>query len=173
MARRQRPQASKKHLAPAAAAACAGAQPPRKHLAVHACELAVEPHLQILRRNRRPLLLRLEHAHRSALENHVHRSPRLGSRRSLIVRVGITHYPGRVASSSTPSLWLCCRAIEIELQIGSTACVRMAGQIDRIPRDDRPERPQSHASMNRLQTFAAVSIAVGVAVLGLKYTLPM
>jgi hypothetical protein len=84
-----------------------------------------------------------------------------------------THYPGRVESSSTPSLWLCCRAIEIELQIGSTACVRMAGQIERIPRDDRPERPQSHASMNRLQTFAAVSIAVGVAVLGLKYTLPM
>ena len=32
----------------------------------------------------------LERAHRSALENHVHRSPRLGSRRSLIVRVGIT-----------------------------------------------------------------------------------
>ena len=45
---------------------------------------------QILRRNRRPLLLRVEHAHRSTLENHVHRSPRLGSRRSIIVRVGIT-----------------------------------------------------------------------------------
>jgi hypothetical protein len=29
------------------------------------------------------LLLRLEHAHRSAVENHVHRPPRLGSRRSL------------------------------------------------------------------------------------------
>ena len=63
--------------------------PSRKYLAVHAGELAVEPHLQILRRHRRPLLLRLEHAHRSALENHVHRSPRLGSRRSLIVRIGI------------------------------------------------------------------------------------
>jgi hypothetical protein len=35
------------------------------------------------------LLLRLEYAHRSTVENHVHRSPRLGSRRSLIVRVGI------------------------------------------------------------------------------------
>ena len=33
--------------------------------------------------------VRLERAHRSALENHVHRSPRLGSRRSLIVRIGI------------------------------------------------------------------------------------
>src|ERR1700704_2049452 len=36
---------------------------------VHAGELVVEPHLQILRRHRRPLLLRLEHAHRSAVEN--------------------------------------------------------------------------------------------------------
>src|SRR4051795_3034285 len=89
MARRQRPQGSQKHLAPAAAAACAGAQPARKYLAIHAGELAVEPHLQILRRNRRSLLLRLEYAHRSTLENHVHRSPRLGSRRSIIVRVGI------------------------------------------------------------------------------------
>ena len=90
MARRQRPQGSQKHLAPAAAAACAGAQPARKYLEVHAGELAVEPHLQILRRNRRSLLLRLEYAHRSTVENHVHRSPRLGSRRSLIVRVGIS-----------------------------------------------------------------------------------
>jgi hypothetical protein len=81
MARRQRPQGSKKDLAPAAAAARAGAQPPRKHLAVHACELAVEPHLQILRRHRRLPLLRLEHAHRSAMENRVHRPLRLGSRR--------------------------------------------------------------------------------------------
>ena len=61
-----------------------------RDVAIHAGELAVEPHLQILRRNRRSLLLRLEYAHRSTLENHVHRSPRLGSRRSLIVRVGIT-----------------------------------------------------------------------------------
>ena len=35
--------------------------------------------LQILRRYRRSLLLRLEHPHRSALENHVHRTPRLGN----------------------------------------------------------------------------------------------
>ena len=62
----------------------------RKYLAIHAGELAVEPHLQILRRNRRSLLLRLEYAHPSTVENHVHRSPRLGSRRSLIVRLAIT-----------------------------------------------------------------------------------
>ena len=49
----------------------------KKISAIHAGELAVEPHLQILRRNRRSLLLRLEYAHRSTVENHVHRSPRL------------------------------------------------------------------------------------------------
>jgi hypothetical protein len=42
-----------------------------------------------LRRYRRPLLLRLEHAHRSALEDHVHRAPRLGERGLLNVRIGI------------------------------------------------------------------------------------
>jgi hypothetical protein len=42
------------------------------------------------RRHRRSLLLCLEHPHRLALENHVHRSPRLGKRRSIIVRIGIT-----------------------------------------------------------------------------------
>ena len=62
---------------------------PRKHLAVHATELAVQSHLQILRRYRRSLLLRLEHADRSALENHVHRTPRLGNRRSANLRVGM------------------------------------------------------------------------------------
>ena len=93
LARRQRSQDSHQPIAPAAAAACAGAQPPRKHLAVHATELAVQSHLQILRRYRRSLLLRLEHADRSALENHVHRTPRLGNRRSANLRVGITVSP--------------------------------------------------------------------------------
>jgi DDE superfamily endonuclease len=58
---------------------------------VHAAELAVKPHLQIFRRYRRPLLLRLEYTDRSAVENHVRRSSRVGNRRSLIVRFGITH----------------------------------------------------------------------------------
>jgi hypothetical protein len=61
----------------------------------HSCrcrraELVVEPNFQIFRRYRRSLLLRLEHAHRSAVENHVHRPPRLGSRRSLNLRIGIS-----------------------------------------------------------------------------------
>ena len=81
---------SQKPIAPAAAAACARAQSARKYLAVHETELAVEPNLQILRRHRRSLLLRLEHPHRSALENHVHRTPRLGRRRSVNLRIGIS-----------------------------------------------------------------------------------
>ena len=60
----------------------------QENLAVHAAELAVEPYLQILRRHR-SLLLCLEHPHRSALENHVHRTPRMGRRRSLNLRIGI------------------------------------------------------------------------------------
>jgi hypothetical protein len=63
----------------------------RKYLAVHAAELALQPHLQILRRYRRSLLLRPEHAHGSTVEDHVHRPPRLGRCRSLIVRIGIRH----------------------------------------------------------------------------------
>jgi len=65
-------------------------QQSREHLAIHAAELAVKPCLQFLRRYRRSLLLRLEHAHRSAVENHVQRPPRLGSRGSLNLRIGIS-----------------------------------------------------------------------------------
>jgi DDE superfamily endonuclease len=44
----------------------------------------------ILRRYRRSLLLRLEHPHRSTLEDHVHRSSRMGIHRSMIMRFGIS-----------------------------------------------------------------------------------
>jgi len=57
------------------------------NIRIHATELALEPSLQILRRYRPSLLLRLEHAHRSALEDHVHRAPRLGERGLLNVRM--------------------------------------------------------------------------------------
>src|SRR5262249_4729023 len=40
------------------------------------------------RRYRRPLLLRLEHTHRPTLEDYVHRATRLGSSRSLNLRIG-------------------------------------------------------------------------------------
>src|SRR5207253_10936665 len=89
MAWRQSPGGSEQHLTRAAAAARTRTQRPGKHLAVHASELVVKPDFQILRRYRQPLLLRLEHTHRPALEDYVHRATRLGSSRSLNLRIGI------------------------------------------------------------------------------------
>src|SRR5215472_10163397 len=88
---RRRPRGSEQYLTRAAAAARTRTQRPGKHLAVHASELVVKPDFQILRRYRRPLLLRLEHTHRPALEDYVHRATRLGSSRSLNLRIGISH----------------------------------------------------------------------------------
>src|SRR5262249_39680594 len=85
----QSPGGSEQHLTRAAAAARTRTQRPGKHLAVHASELVVKPDFQILRRYRRPLLLRLEHTHRPTLEDYVHRATRLGSSRSLNLRIVI------------------------------------------------------------------------------------
>src|ERR1700677_3594071 len=65
------------HLDPAARQV-SRTEPARKHLAVHARKLALQPDLQILRRHCRSLLRRLEQAHRSALADHVHRNARTG-----------------------------------------------------------------------------------------------
>src|SRR5262245_60168539 len=101
MAWRQSPGGSEQHLTRAAAAARTRTQRPGKHLAVHASELVVKPDFQILRRYRRPLLLRLEHTHRPTLEDYVHRATRLGSSRSLNLRIGIRaakdKHPARAA----------------------------------------------------------------------------
>src|SRR4030095_1997499 len=93
MAWRQSLGGSEQHLTRAAAATRTRTQRPGKHLAVHASELAVQPDFQILRRYRRPLLLRLEHTNRSTLEDHVHRATRLGCGRSLNMRIGISTVP--------------------------------------------------------------------------------
>src|SRR4051794_15604479 len=63
----------------AAAAEVARAQPGRKHLAVHPRQLALQPHLPILSRHRRSLLLCLEPPRRPAVDNHVHRPAQLGT----------------------------------------------------------------------------------------------
>lgn len=55
------------------------AQSRRERVAVHARQLAVEPHLRVLRRHRRPLLPRLEQARRSTLAHHVHGPATMGS----------------------------------------------------------------------------------------------
>src|SRR4029453_14074800 len=93
MACRQSPGGSEQHLTRAAAAARTRTQRPGKRLAVHASELVVKPDFQILRRYRRSLLLRLEHTHRPTLEDYVHRATRLGSSRSLNLRIGISYDP--------------------------------------------------------------------------------
>lgn len=66
------------HLA-AVASKMPPSQPPRKRLAVHARQLAVEPHLQVLQRHPWSLLLRLEPPHQSAMAHHVHRTAPMGS----------------------------------------------------------------------------------------------
>src|SRR5437870_2291979 len=98
---RQNTGGPEQHLARAAAATRTRTQRPRKYLAIHAAELVVEPNFPILRRYRRSLLLRLEYAHRSAVENHVHRSSRLGSRRSLNLRIGIRGWGPRDLKEGT------------------------------------------------------------------------
>src|ERR1700730_6699170 len=64
---------TKQHHALAVAAEITRAQPRRKHLPIYARQLALKPHLQILRRHFGPLLFCLEQTHRHALENNVHR----------------------------------------------------------------------------------------------------
>jgi hypothetical protein len=83
------------------AAALTRAQQPREQLAVHASELAVKPHFQIIRRRRRSLLLRLEHTYRPTVEDHAHRPTRLDERRS--PRIGITYF--RIVSCPLSALW--------------------------------------------------------------------
>src|SRR6516164_3072337 len=112
MAWRQSPGGSEQHLTRAAAAARTRTQRPGKHLAVHASELVVKPDFQILRRYRRPLLLCLEHTHRPALEDYVHRATRLGSSRSLNLRIGIR-------DSNPPPIRSLEHAIVLELPGGS------------------------------------------------------
>src|SRR5262245_7151632 len=79
---------SEQHLTRAAAAERTRTHRPIKHQAIRASELVVKPGFQILRRYRRPLLLRLEHTQRPTLEDYVHRATRLGTSRSLNLRIG-------------------------------------------------------------------------------------
>src|SRR5438270_13485438 len=70
-----------------AAAQMPRTEPCRARLAVAARQLAVKPYLQILQRHPRSLLSRMEQTRRYALEDHVHRSARLGASAE---RLGIT-----------------------------------------------------------------------------------
>ncbi len=66
------------HHASALAAKVARAEPRGEHLAAHARQLAVQPGFQIIRRYPRPVPPSLEQAHRSAVQNHVHRATQMG-----------------------------------------------------------------------------------------------
>src|SRR6516225_7239339 len=92
MARSEGAEGPAQHLADAIAAAFARTEQPGEHLAVHAPKLAIEPRLQILRRHRRSLLLRLEHPYCSAVEDHVNRAPGVGLHRSFNLRIGISNF---------------------------------------------------------------------------------
>src|SRR3954454_21917631 len=78
MAPRPGPRRARQSHAGAAASPSARIEPGREHLAVLARQLVVEPRVRLLRRHRRPLLLRVEPPHRPALAHHVHRPPELG-----------------------------------------------------------------------------------------------
>src|SRR5262244_3246361 len=135
MAWRQSPGGSEQHLTRAAAAARTRTQRPGKHLAVHASELVVKPDCQILRRYRRPLLLRLEHTHRPTLEDYVHRATRLGSSRSLNLRIGIRGIPACVGQTQgsacvkAPGSW---RIAAAEL----SRCVCLSDVASRVSRPE-------------------------------------
>src|ERR1017187_3558468 len=73
-------QRSRQYQHRSAAVEIARTEPDRKHLAVHARQLALQPRVHIWRGYRRSLLRRLEQARRTALAHHVHRSTRLGPR---------------------------------------------------------------------------------------------
>src|SRR4051795_5231406 len=68
MASRQGPRRAGQPHAGAAAGPSARIEPGRDHLAVLARQLVVEPRVRLLRRHRRPLLLRVEPPHRPALD---------------------------------------------------------------------------------------------------------
>src|SRR5271165_2650339 len=100
----------------------------REHLAIYARQLAVKPHLQVLRRSCRSLLLRLEQARRSALENHVHRIAPVGPR----VLINETWYKRELTDGiATVAQW----QIQHALQHGFRYLVGKIAS-DRSPTDD-------------------------------------
>src|SRR5207247_5830380 len=79
----------------------------RERLAVHARQLALQPHLQILRRSRRPLLCGMEQARRPALAHHVHRTAPMGPR---VLIIGIWYDSAATCAAPALSLGLISQA---------------------------------------------------------------
>src|SRR6185369_1106083 len=87
---------------------------------------------------RRSLLLRLEHPHRSAVEDHVHRTARLGARRSINLRVGISciersiQSVHKTISTAFPNhghgnLHICLEYSATQLQLSLLDCIQLDG----------------------------------------------
>src|SRR6516165_4756597 len=113
MARSEGAEGPAQHLADAIAAAFARTEQPGAHLAVHAPKLAIEPRLQMLRRHRRSLLLRLEHSYCSAVEDHVNRAPGVGLHRSFNLRIGISRH---ISTPALPTLGRSSRCLTVCLK---------------------------------------------------------
>src|SRR5258708_13017143 len=149
------PQGPEQYLADAAASAFARTQSPGKHLAVHAPQLAVKPHLQILRRYRRSLLLCLEYADRPTLEDHVHCSARLGNRASGVVRIGISRrtpnrHPPRVSPATQIKVAAAPRAVR---EIAWKAQMRLCGRFRSLTRKGKRPTVVATAIPRELSPF--------------------
>ena len=108
-----------------------GAEPAGKRLAVDARQLALEPNLQIPRRHRRPLLRRLDQAHRSALADHVRRNARMG----LCVMISESWYYATHAFASISSPPAAASACAVN----SSTSLDRPGRVDsHCRRQDRP-----------------------------------
>ena len=101
MAPVKNPRGAGQHHASALAAEIARTQPGREHLAVHPRQLALEPGLHVLSGYPRPLLLRLEQPHRTALGHHVDRATKMGP--SVISREGWYKIVGLRVGAGEPS----------------------------------------------------------------------
>src|ERR1039457_1157243 len=103
---------AQKHHPAAAPGKVTRTQPSREYLAVHARKLALQSNLHLLPRYPRPLLLRLEPPHRSALAYNIHRPARVGPSVMIreswykpIVILFMADGSSRLWSPSTTTLW--------------------------------------------------------------------
>jgi len=106
------------------------------NIRVHARQLALQPHLQILRRSRRPLLCGMEQARRSSLAHHVHRTAPMGPR-VLINGIWYKLRASPCLHGAGPSATACLRA--------SRLCGAWAAPLDATHRIERLMQLIPHA----------------------------
>src|SRR6516162_4759831 len=148
-----------KHHHHSAAAEMPRAQPGRKRLAVPARQLALQSHLQIIRRSRRPLLCGLEPARRSAMAHHVPRIAPMGAP----VLINGTRYklPAVYAQREfVAGGGLMSYAADFLVQFRSAA-----GYVDRILKGEKPadlpvQAPTKYELVINLKTAKALGLDV-------------